>query len=171
MDIQLTDEEVRDVADFERTLGCVLALTNDYFSWRKEKHQSTDRMRNGVPILMRQYKLPESQARMLLKGIIVEEEEKAKRLRLKLESRPDLSPDFKRYLEALELYCGANCYWSATCPRYNKPQEEPTEAQEEPAEALEQPAEAQKQPAEVQEQPAEVQEKKGKVEAVLEALN
>lgn len=130
MDIQLTDEEMRAVTDFERTLGCVLALTNDYFSWRKEKHQSTDRMRNAVPILMRQYKLPESQARMLLKGIIVEEEEKAKRLRLKLESRPNLSADFKRYIEALELYCGANCYWSATCPRYNKPQEEPAEVQE-----------------------------------------
>ncbi|KAF8966743.1 isoprenoid synthase domain-containing protein [Flammula alnicola] len=124
MDIHLTEEEILATHEFERTLGGVLALTNDYFSWRKEKLQSTDRIRNAVPLLMRQYSLPEDQARLLLKGIIIEEEEKAKKLRMKLESRPDLSSDLKRYIEALELYSGGNCYWSATCPRYNKPQEE-----------------------------------------------
>ncbi|KAF8967666.1 isoprenoid synthase domain-containing protein [Flammula alnicola] len=89
-----------------------------------QKFQSTDRVRNAVPLLMRQYSLPENQARLLLKGIIVDEEERAKKLCMKLESRPDLSSELKRYIEALELYSGGNCYWSATCPRYNKPQEE-----------------------------------------------
>jgi hypothetical protein len=60
---------------------------------------------------------------MLLKGMIVDEEEKAKRLRMEIESQP-MSHDFQRYVEALELYVGGNCYWSATCPRYNRPQEE-----------------------------------------------
>ncbi|KAF9480491.1 terpenoid synthase [Pholiota conissans] len=124
MGIEITEEESKVVEEFERILGSVLALTNDYFSWRKEKLQYTDRVRNAVPILMRQYNIPEPQARLLLKGFIVEEEEKAKRIRMKLESRPDLSVDFVRYLDMLELYCGGNCYWSATCPRYNKPQEE-----------------------------------------------
>jgi hypothetical protein len=124
MDLHLTDEELAAVHPFEWTLGGVLALTNDYFSWRKEKYQATDRVRNAVPLLMRQYSIKEEQARLLLKGIIVEEEEKAKRLRLALEARPNLSKDMKRYIEALELYAGGNCYWSATCPRYNKPQEE-----------------------------------------------
>lgn len=127
MDIHLSDEEMAAVADFEWTLGGVLALTNDYFSWRKEKLQTTDRVRNAVPLLMRQFQLPEQQARMLLKGMIVDEEERAKRLRIKLESRPDCSEDLKRYIEALELYSGGNCYWSATCPRYNRPQEEEQE--------------------------------------------
>lgn len=124
MELHLTDEELKAVHPFEWTLGGVLALTNDYFSWRKEKYQATDRVRNAIPLLMRQYSIKEEQARLLLKGIIVEEEEKAKRLRLELEARPNLSDDMKRYIEALELYSGGNCYWSATCPRYNKPQEE-----------------------------------------------
>ena len=124
MDIHLTDEEYEAVREFEWTLGGVLALTNDYFSWNKEKLQSTDRVRNAVPLLMRQYSLPQQQAKLLLKGIIIDEEEKAKRLRLALESMDGLSSHLKRYIEALELYSGGNCYWSATCPRYNKPQEE-----------------------------------------------
>lgn len=123
MNIDLTDEEQQAVHEFEWTLGGVLALTNDYFSWRKEKLQSTDRVRNAVPLLMRQYGLPQDTARILLKGIIIDEEEKAKRLRMKLEVG-DISSEMKRYIEALELYSGGNCYWSATCPRYNKPQEE-----------------------------------------------
>ncbi|TFK35720.1 isoprenoid synthase domain-containing protein [Crucibulum laeve] len=124
MDIHLTKEEFEAVHEFEWALGGVLALTNDYFSWRKEKFQFTDRVRNAVPLLMNQYKLGQDQARLLLKGIIVDEEERAKRLRMELEARPNLSSDMKRYIEALELYSGGNCYWSATCPRYNKPQEE-----------------------------------------------
>lgn len=123
MNIHLTDEEVELARAFEWTLGGILALTNDYFSWNKEKLQFTDRVRNAVPVLMRQYSLPQEPARMLLKGAIVEEEERAKRLRLNL-MEGDLSADMKRYMEALELYAGGNCYWSATCPRYNKPQEE-----------------------------------------------
>jgi len=123
MDISLTDEEMEAVREFEWTLGGVLALTNDYFSWRKEKLQCTDRVRNAVPLLMRQYGLPQDAARMLLKGIIIDEEEKAKRLRMKLEEG-EMSTELKRYVGALEMYAGGNCYWSATCPRYNKPQEE-----------------------------------------------
>lgn len=123
MNINLTDEETASVREFEWTLGGVLALTNDYFSWRKEKLQSTDRIRNAVPVLMHQYNLSQEVARVLLKGLIIEEEEKAKKLRMKLEKR-EMSADLKRYVEALELYAGGNFYWSATCPRYNKPQEE-----------------------------------------------
>lgn len=101
----------------------MLALTNDYFSWNKEKYQATDRVRNAVRVLMKQYSLPQEQARLLLKGIIIEEEEKAKRLRMEIESQP-MSDNLRRYVDALELYAGGNCYWSATCPRYNRPQEE-----------------------------------------------
>jgi len=121
MNIHLTDQESKAVEEFQWTLGGILALTNDYFSWNKESLQSTDRIRNAVPLLMRQYSLPKEQAKLLLKGMIVEEEEKAKRLRLALERSDTLSSDLKRYIEALELYSGGNCYWSATCPRYNTP--------------------------------------------------
>jgi hypothetical protein len=123
MNIHLTDAEDRRIQKFEWTLGGVLALTNDYFSWKKEKYQATDRVRNAVPVLMKQYSLDQESARMLLKGMIVDEEEKAKRLRMEIESQP-MSHDLQRYVEALELYVGGKCYWSATCPRYNRPQEE-----------------------------------------------
>ncbi|TFK35713.1 isoprenoid synthase domain-containing protein [Crucibulum laeve] len=54
MDIHLTEEESEAVHVFEWALGGVLALANDYFSWKKEKFQLTDRVRNAVPLLMNQ---------------------------------------------------------------------------------------------------------------------
>ncbi|KAF9002133.1 isoprenoid synthase domain-containing protein [Cyathus striatus] len=123
MGLHFTDEELQAIKDLEMGFGRMLALTNDYFSWEREKSQPTDRIRNAVPILMRQYSLGEKQAKLLLKGIIIEEEEQVKILRIKLiNSEP--SEDVMRYIDALELYVGGNIYWSATCPRYNKPQEE-----------------------------------------------
>ncbi|KAF8955786.1 hypothetical protein BDZ97DRAFT_1764514 [Flammula alnicola] len=59
MDIYLMKEEILAMHEFEWMLGGVLALTNDYFSWRKEKFHSTDHGRNTVPLLMQQYSLPE----------------------------------------------------------------------------------------------------------------
>jgi len=124
MNIHLTDQEYESIREFEWTLGEVLALTNDYYSWQKEKLQSTDRIRNGVHVLMREYNLPQEQARSLLRGMIIDLEEKAKTLKMeRLKNGPPMSNDLKRYMEALEIYAGGNCYWSATCPRYNKPQE------------------------------------------------
>ena len=60
---------------FEWTFGGVLlvALKNNYFSWNKQKDQSTDRIRNAVPLLMGQYALQAPQARS---GITIDEEEK-----------------------------------------------------------------------------------------------
>ena len=80
-----------------------MALTNDYVSWNNEKYQSTDRIRSTIPLLMRQYALQEPQARSLLKGMIMDEKEKPKRMRMKLERkwRNEMSGDMKRYIETL----------------------------------------------------------------------
>ncbi|KIJ35656.1 hypothetical protein M422DRAFT_262056 [Sphaerobolus stellatus SS14] len=41
MELHLTEKESSSMREFEWTLGDVLALTNDYFSWNKEKYQSS----------------------------------------------------------------------------------------------------------------------------------
>ena len=123
MNLHLTPEELESVQELEWTLGGVLALTNDYFSWKKEKLQSTDRIRNGVHVLMKGHGLHQERAKSLLRGIVVDEEEKVKRLKTeRVANGPPMSEELKRYVEALEIYVGGNCYWSATCSRYNNPQ-------------------------------------------------
>ncbi|KAE8136791.1 terpenoid synthase [Aspergillus pseudotamarii] len=119
MGLVLSDVEYELLRDFDFSLGVILGLTNDYFSWNVEKDQKTDRVRNAVKVLMNEYNVSDTVAKPLLKGIIIDEEEKACRLKQKLLETPDgLSPAVLQYIEAIELYVGGSCYWHATAPRY-----------------------------------------------------
>ncbi|RJE22361.1 hypothetical protein PHISCL_05303 [Aspergillus sclerotialis] len=119
IDLTLTDAEYESIRDFDFSMGAVLGLTNDYFSWEVERGQETDRPRNAVPVLMKEYGVSDPIAKTLLKGIIMDEEEKACRLKQKvLESTDSVSPAVLQYIEAIELYVGGSCYWHATAPRY-----------------------------------------------------
>ena len=113
----LTQEDYNSVREFDLTMGKILGLTNDYFSWNVEQHQPTDRIRNAVRVLMKEYGIDSSAAQSMLLGIIGQEESKAAKLKqLRLES--PISHELSRYFEAIELYVGGSCYWHATAPRY-----------------------------------------------------
>ncbi|KIJ30667.1 hypothetical protein M422DRAFT_97048, partial [Sphaerobolus stellatus SS14] len=74
MDILLSDDEFATIKDFEDAMMRVVGLKNDYFSWGKEKYLSSDRIWNALPILMKQFNLPEKEAEWMLKGMIINEE-------------------------------------------------------------------------------------------------
>lgn len=98
-------------------MGNIAGLTNDYFSWDVEKRQVTDRMRNGVDVLMKEHAMDEEEAKNFLLGIIVQEESKALKMRQKIseESHPQAAV---KYCAALDLFVGGSCFWQATAPRY-----------------------------------------------------
>ncbi|TGO39560.1 hypothetical protein BHYA_0051g00010 [Botrytis hyacinthi] len=102
---------------YDFTMGNILGLTNDYFSWNIEKNQTTDRIRNGVRVLIRQHNISPDAAKLMLLGLIVEEETKAARLKQERLERP-VSYELSMYFEAIELYVGGSCFWHATAPRY-----------------------------------------------------
>ncbi|TGO14839.1 hypothetical protein BTUL_0047g00010 [Botrytis tulipae] len=102
---------------YDFTMGNILGLTNDYFSWNIEKNQTTDRIRNGVRVLIKQHNITPDAAKSLLLGLIVEEESKAARLKKERLERP-ISHELSIYFEAIELYVGGSCFWHATAPRY-----------------------------------------------------
>jgi hypothetical protein len=97
--------------------GDHLALANDYFSLNMEAKDVTDRVRNAIPVLMKQFSLGEREAKVLLKGMIVENEQEMRRVALELE-RGGISEDVKKYLDGMAVMLGGNSFWSATCPRY-----------------------------------------------------
>ncbi|KAK2872114.1 hypothetical protein FQN49_002557 [Arthroderma sp. PD_2] len=105
------------IKEYDVAMGNVLGLTNDYFSWNVEKDQPTDRIRNGVRVLMREHGVPATTAKAMLLGIIVEEECRAARLKEQRLEKP-VSKEILQYLDAIELYVGGSCYWHATAPRY-----------------------------------------------------
>ncbi|PYI00107.1 terpenoid synthase [Aspergillus ellipticus CBS 707.79] len=114
----LTDSEYELIREFDFSMGIILGLTNDYFSWSIEKDQVTDRTRNAVRVLMKEHGVEDTAARSLLRGLIILEEEKAHRLKQKaLNATPPPSSAVLRYIDAIELYVGGSCYWHATAPR------------------------------------------------------
>ena len=113
----LSDEDYASIEPYDIAMGNVLGLTNDYFSWNVEKDQPTDRVRNGVMVLMKEYNVTADAARMMLLGIIVNEESRAAKLKEERLKRP-ISREILQYFEAIELYVGGSCYWHSTAPRY-----------------------------------------------------
>jgi hypothetical protein len=117
MGIAMSDEDYESIRAYDVALGNVLGLTNDYFSWNIEKDQVTDRVRNGVRVLMKEHNVTADTAKVLLLGVIIEEESKAAKLKEKRLKEP-VSEEVALYFEAIELYVGGSCYWHATAPRY-----------------------------------------------------
>ena len=117
MNMALSAEDYASIVQYDFVMGNVLGLTNDYFSWHVEKDQDTDRMRNGVMILMKEHNTSVEAAKMMLLGIIVGQEGKAARLKEERLKQP-VSNEILQYFEAIELYVGGSCYWHPTAPRY-----------------------------------------------------
>ncbi|KEF55661.1 uncharacterized protein A1O9_08411 [Exophiala aquamarina CBS 119918] len=117
MGLVLSDEDLSAVHAFDISMGTVLSLMNDYFSWAMEAGQDTDRVRNGVHVLMKQHGLSADVARSTLLGMMVEEEAHAVRLREHC-LRGSVSDGLHQYIEAMELYVGGASFWTATAPRY-----------------------------------------------------
>ncbi|KAJ5631944.1 hypothetical protein N7490_008283 [Penicillium lividum] len=117
MSMDLSTEEYTSIEQYDIAMGNVLGLTNDYFSWNIEKDQQTDRMRNGVMVLMKEYNITAEAAKSMLLGIIVEQESRAASLKEK-KLKGQASNNILQYFEAIELYVGGSCYWHSTAPRY-----------------------------------------------------
>lgn len=81
MGMTLSDEDYASVEQFDIAMGNALNLINDYFSWNIEKDQETDRVRNGVVVLMKEHNITVDAAKMLLLGVIVEQESRAAKLK------------------------------------------------------------------------------------------
>ncbi|CCD51765.1 BcSTC6, similar to sesquiterpene cyclase [Botrytis cinerea T4] len=117
MGITLSQDDHESIRQYDFTMGNILGLTNDYFSWNVEKNQTTDRIRNAVRVLIKQHDISPDAAKSLLLGLIVEEESKSAELKKERLKRP-ISHGLSMYFEAIELYVGGSCFWHATAPRY-----------------------------------------------------
>ncbi|KAH8806684.1 isoprenoid synthase domain-containing protein [Flagelloscypha sp. PMI_526] len=106
MDIHLSKEELGQIQPFVDEVGSWLGLMNDYFSWKKERTQKTDRVMNSTHLLMKAHNIEEEAAADMLRGLLV-----------------------KKEVQVLEMYKdwegrSATFYWSMLAPRYQKPMKE-----------------------------------------------
>ncbi|KAF9257598.1 terpenoid synthase [Marasmius fiardii PR-910] len=107
---------------FKHSIGVIVGLVNDYFSWEREKRQQqdSDRIRNGVAVLMKQHKLSDRDAKDAVKKLIDAEEQKVHTVLD--DSCLEFSVDKRQYLDGLKMFAAGYSFWCATCPRYSRPQ-------------------------------------------------
>ncbi|ESK90132.1 fusicoccadiene synthase [Moniliophthora roreri MCA 2997] len=124
--IDLTAEETEsDVLQaFKYSIGVIVGLANDYYSWNKEKLEykleGADRIRNAVAVLLKQYRVSEKQAQAEVKKMVISEESRVHTLLSVHESA--MSAGLKRYVDTMQVFAGGYVYWCSTCPRYARPQ-------------------------------------------------
>ena len=115
--LHMGPEEEKLARKYEHIIGVIVGLTNDFFSWEMERSETSDRVRNAVPVLMVEHSVHEDQAKLMLKKIILNEESRASELRRKIESAAGSSEQLKRWISAMELFAAGYSFWCATCPR------------------------------------------------------
>ncbi|KFZ18221.1 hypothetical protein V501_01334 [Pseudogymnoascus sp. VKM F-4519 (FW-2642)] len=126
MDIGLDIEERPGVYHIIKPLEVAMALTNDFFSYRKEKalhllHNVPGNIFNAVPILMAQHGTSEGDALALLRQKIIEAEERHCAGVEELEQKGPLNPELKRYLMACRMGAAGYHFWHASTPRFEIP--------------------------------------------------
>ncbi|KAI0432916.1 terpenoid synthase [Xylaria sp. FL1042] len=122
MGLHLNEAETDEAHNFYMSAGRVMGLTNDLYSWNVERTESVDaadRKWNAVPVIMQQYQLNEEDAIVFLRGLIVHHEQVTRELGQVVMRRFAYSNTMTKYVESVGLMLGGNCFWSATCPRYN----------------------------------------------------
>ncbi|KAL0575439.1 hypothetical protein V5O48_006530 [Marasmius crinis-equi] len=133
MGTSLTAEETASdlLREFKYSIGVIVGLVNDYFSWEMEKCQleESDRVRNAVAVVMKERSISDKKAKTEVRKIIMREEQRVQDILGEVHGQGGQaeSEALKRYLEELRMFAGGYSYWCATCPRYARPHEEDSE--------------------------------------------
>ncbi|TLS25455.1 hypothetical protein PpBr36_06851 [Pyricularia pennisetigena] len=122
--IIITDEEYALMAEQIRHVERCMLLTNDYWSWRREReqarHQDAGKVFNMVWFLMRNEQRDEDDAISKVRDMIHEEERAWVDSKARLYSQwPDLRPEVIKFLENLHTALAGNDYWASQCYRHN----------------------------------------------------
>ena len=127
-----TDDEAL-LAPARTSAERALMLTNDYYSWERERDQASSqdegRVFNAVWFIMRQDDLPENVARDRVKEMILKYEAELVENKAKLyRDNPSLSVNLKTWIEGCGAVVAGNHYWCSHCPRHNDWKSKPPRA-------------------------------------------
>ncbi|KAK1570067.1 isoprenoid synthase domain-containing protein [Colletotrichum navitas] len=123
--ITITDGEYDILSEAIRHVERCMLLTNDYWSWAREreqaKRQEVGKVFNIVYFLMQNNKSrSEVDAVAEVRKMVLEEEQKWVNTKTKLYQRiPNLGRHLIKFLESLNTALAGNDYWSSQCYRHN----------------------------------------------------
>lgn len=123
MGITIPDEEMDLCKRLGRPTWEALVLTNDLYSWPKERDDAAKARQsevvNAIWVIMREHAVTELEAQEICRMKIRESVASAIQVAEKTKRDESLSPDLRKYTEAMLYSISGNLVWSIYCPRYH----------------------------------------------------
>lgn len=123
MAITIPEDEMGLSSQLLRPGWIALGLSNDFFSWEKEREAATrmgaTKVVNAIYILMEEHAISVSEAKEMCRALVKENVAEYIRVLNGSRNNMELSLDLRRYLEAFQYALSGNVVWSVTCPRYH----------------------------------------------------
>lgn len=123
MALTIPDEEYDLCMKLARPGYAVLGLTNDLYSWRKEREDAEragqDYVFNAIWVIMRERSVTEDEAKAICADEIRRYTLEYQQIIDATKNDAGLSKDTRAYLEAVMFSCIGNLVWSIYCPRYH----------------------------------------------------
>jgi fusicocca-2,10(14)-diene synthase len=123
MGLTIPQDEMSLCKELDRPAWEALALTNDLYSWEKERDDAAKAgellVVNAIWVLMQEYSISEAEAKDLCRQKIKESVSRAVKIAEDTKKRTDLSLDLRQYTDAITYSVSGNLVWSIYCPRYH----------------------------------------------------
>ncbi len=123
MALTIPDKEMDLCKQLGRPAWAALALTNDLYSWEKERDAAeklgAPHVINAIWVIMAEYTITESQAQDVCRRKIKEYVAEAVEVVEKTKRNFDVSLELRTYTEAILYSISGNLVWSIYCPRYH----------------------------------------------------
>ncbi|KAK7943104.1 terpenoid synthase [Apiospora aurea] len=124
MALTIPEEDLRECMELARPAYASLALTNDLYSWDKERKaaQETgqDHVFNAIWVIMKERSVSEEEAKNICREEIMKYVQQYCEIVEEVRSEPArLCNDTRTYLEAIKYTISGNLVWSIYCARYN----------------------------------------------------
>ncbi|KAL1849159.1 hypothetical protein Daus18300_013364 [Diaporthe australafricana] len=124
MALTIPDDEYNICMELARPGYAVLGLTNDLYSWEKERCAAEladqDYVFNAVWVIMQERSVDEEEAKKLCAEEIRKYAADFCQIVENIKHEKTLSKDSRAYIEAVKFSCIGNLVWSIYCPRYRK---------------------------------------------------
>ncbi|GKT46158.1 fusicoccadiene synthase [Colletotrichum spaethianum] len=122
--IVVTDKEYELMATPIKHVERCMLLTNDYWSWPREREQAktqeAGKVFNTVWFLMKQEQCSEEEAKLKVADMVAAEEARWVDAKQQIyQENPNLRTDLVKFLENLHTALAGNDYWSSQCYRHN----------------------------------------------------
>ncbi|EWG53945.1 hypothetical protein FVEG_12269 [Fusarium verticillioides 7600] len=122
MGLTIPDEEYDLCMSLGRPGYAALGLTNDLYSWDKERKAAEDMGQdyvfNAIWVIMKESAIGEEEAKEVCRREIVQNIDQFRDIVAKTKADLSLSRDLRAYIEAVMWSYIGNLVWSIYCPRY-----------------------------------------------------